>query len=49
MKKIILLSLTALALAACADTRSSVTSDATTWDKLDYSVKKDTQEIEARQ
>lgn len=36
MKKMIALTLLALGLAACADTRSHISDDATTWEKVRY-------------
>lgn len=36
MKKAMILTLMALGLAACADTRSHISSDATAWEKVKY-------------
>lgn len=41
MKKAFVLGLLALTLAACADNRSSVNDEATTWEKIRYEVDKD--------
>ena len=37
MKKALLITLAALTLAACADTRAHISSDATSWEKVQYS------------
>ena len=37
MKKIVLITVAALVLAACADTRAHISSDATSWEKIQYS------------
>lgn len=36
MKKVVILTLMALGLAACADTHSHISDDATTWEKVQY-------------
>lgn len=45
MKKILALTLATLVLAACADTRSHVNKDATTWDKVQYQQQERTQTV----
>ncbi len=37
MKKTVLFAVAALILAACADTRAHISSDATSWEKVQYS------------
>ena len=45
MKKAILLAVTAIVLAACADTRNHIHKDSTQWETNVYNVKRDTQEL----
>ena len=45
MKKTLLLAVAALTLAACADTRSHISQDSGEWNRIEYSVGKDTQEL----
>lgn len=45
MKKTLLLAVTAIALAACADTRNHIHKDSTQWETNVYNVKRDTQEL----
>ena len=45
MKKTLLLAVTAIALAACADTRNHIHKDSTQWETNVYNVKRDPQEL----
>lgn len=49
MKKIVLLAIAAMTLAACADTRSHISKDAHTWEKNEYQVGRDTQKLDEQQ
>lgn len=44
MKKALILTLMALGLAACADTRSHIDSEATTWEKVEYQTEEQQQQ-----
>ncbi|MCG7657178.1 peptidyl-dipeptidase [Wielerella bovis] len=49
MKNTLLLAAVVVTLAACADTRSHITSDSGEWNRIEYGVGKDTQELTEQQ